>query len=378
MSANERTSAPISLIVGRDLPPAGADALTDVLIIANDPADLSAHHRRLAQATDADEVYGALVDLFIGSDPEDQPSRVRALTDHRAQLDLGQYESLIEAAAHGLSPVTPIPVAAHSLLTGGATHTLPLVVSVAAVAAPTLAWSPDPEPTPIAVPVLATTPAPTPSAVRVPVATPTPEPPPARPRMLLAVAAIVIIVVGTVAFALTRSTDQPLAPTASAPAASSTAPAEPSTATDPASTRPAPTTSAPAPSEPEPATTPDAVAVSAVESMLAALDQPSGPWSGEPFAADSATAAEIRSFRDRLAAAGERLTIRAVRVDGTTTASGTSTATVLVDFEHDGGTLETPSGTVAWGVPGEQHLQVELVRGAGGWRATTISGAVSG
>lgn len=96
------------------------------------PTDLLSHTRRILIAIDlkdADELFGALVDLFIAKGSGATNVRANLLQRATALLSAEQQNFLQQHLANGLTAQTPVPVAARcSRLTAGmpqAIHVMP-------------------------------------------------------------------------------------------------------------------------------------------------------------------------------------------------------------------------------------------------------------
>ena len=300
-----------SLLVDLDLPEMDDARPRADLEVARHPGDLDAHERRLAEASTPEGVYGALVDLFIGSAPADQAVRVTALAAHGDQLTAEQHDALRTAAARGLDPASPVPSARRSLLTSGATSPAPLVITTARTAvvppvAPAVAAAdattaavaesaPNPVPAPSPVPAASSTPSPS-----------APEPEPARPaapesprrtaRVLVAAGIVVVLLVA--AGLVLRSRGESTTAAVTGPSVTVTSASVPTPSTTPAPTTAVPTTAAPttvapttaSPTTPAPATVgPGPAATAGVAALFSALARPSAAWPSDAFTGDSAT-----------------------------------------------------------------------------------------
>ncbi len=116
-----------SLFVGRTLPipRLGIDPTAELV---HDRSDLARHRGRLAAADTAGEVYGALVDLFIATGPDQREVRRQLLDQHGHVVEPHQRDVLVEALDTGLDPGSPIPVCSESLFTAGVTSPRRLVL----------------------------------------------------------------------------------------------------------------------------------------------------------------------------------------------------------------------------------------------------------
>lgn len=106
-------------------PPAVADQrLRDHLAhcISRNPADLRAHVLRIhlcARAHMGDELYGALLDLFIALGDKGQSLRARLLARCRNLLTAPRLIALGRGMAHGIAAMDVVPEAQHSRLCSG-------------------------------------------------------------------------------------------------------------------------------------------------------------------------------------------------------------------------------------------------------------------
>jgi len=90
--------------------------------IARDPEDLRAHVQRIylhIAAKNAEEIYGALVDLFIVLGAKGSPLRHRMLAVSKKFLDREQYQTLVRKLDTGVHAADTIPPAPASMLTRG-------------------------------------------------------------------------------------------------------------------------------------------------------------------------------------------------------------------------------------------------------------------
>ena len=108
-----------SLFADRPLPHRAPDWARATLEVAARPGDLDAHLARLDACGDVAQVFGALVDLFIGIDPSATDARAEALAHHLRALSAPESDALTAALATGLGPTDPVPDAPDSVLTAG-------------------------------------------------------------------------------------------------------------------------------------------------------------------------------------------------------------------------------------------------------------------
>lgn len=110
-----------SLFVDRPLPYRRTEVALAAVLVARDPAALEPHLRRLDACDDVSQVYGALVDLFIGLPRGAVDDRRAALARFGRALADEELAALEARAEDGLEAADAIPMAAHSLLTAGCT-----------------------------------------------------------------------------------------------------------------------------------------------------------------------------------------------------------------------------------------------------------------
>jgi len=107
-------------------------------LVAAGDTDIRVHlervNRRIA-AGDADGAYGALVDLFIATEPGNVGIRARATFWATDLLDEERLIALQSAVAEGLDPATPMPFALHAVRSLGVTGRPQLVARRAAAPA---------------------------------------------------------------------------------------------------------------------------------------------------------------------------------------------------------------------------------------------------
>lgn len=365
MTGHEHPTGACSLLDGVALPPPrrGEDTALDVI---RHPAHLGSHLTRLAGATDDDAVYGALVDLFIGSEPTEQAIRRRALDEHATALGPVRRAALEAAVETGLRAADPIPAAAASRFTCGATSTRPLVSTLATPAtAPAVV---EPAAAPDATTAALAPPQPAAAAA----AAPAWRPPRVRRRRAAVLAAAVAAAVLGLGLVVARSGEEPpdapqAAPETSAPALSEPITSEPITSA-PASTTPA---STPAAATVDPV---DTAAVDATTAIVAALADPTAPWDAGAFTPDSPTAAAVDDLRAALAAGGQSLTTEVDDVEVVDRQVDGDVAEVVVVVTHRGSELRGPGGPAPWAAPARHRLVVALTRSGDEWLVEAVGG----
>lgn len=115
------SGVPTSLFFDRPLPYHRPRHALAALEVARRPEQLQPHLDRLDACDDVSQLFGALVDLFIGLAPDDGMARRAALDRYGHALSDAERRALEGAVEHGLEPTAPIPDAPHSLLTCGVT-----------------------------------------------------------------------------------------------------------------------------------------------------------------------------------------------------------------------------------------------------------------
>lgn len=98
--------------------------------VAGDPADARLHVARVNHHLlhrEADELYGALVDLFLAFGPAGAGLRARLLDGARQLIGHPRAAMLDRAVANGLTPATPMPPSRHSMLSAGVTGSTEIV-----------------------------------------------------------------------------------------------------------------------------------------------------------------------------------------------------------------------------------------------------------
>jgi len=100
--------------------------------VARSPGDLCSHVQRInlfLQQGAGDEIYSALLDLFIALGPKGLPLRWRMLGTARHALSLEQFQALREGLEPGIQAADAMPVGAGSMLSKGLTGSNRLVVN---------------------------------------------------------------------------------------------------------------------------------------------------------------------------------------------------------------------------------------------------------
>ena len=332
-----------SLIAGVDLPAAAPAPDNPVVGVARRPDDLAAHERRIADATEPDDRFGALVDLWIATGPEAVAVRRAALDAAGGELDGDARAVLAQHVVDGLDPADPLPPCGTSQLTLGVTDARPLT---------TAANDGCEEPAPVATGATGSPPSAAPSERE-------PSVPPAgalvaeQPRgasggrrvtvAFVAAAVVAALVVGVVALSRRPSPDD----TATAGVSSTSA--------APASV---PTTAAA-----------ELVATDVVVQLLGALRDPAAPWPADGLAPDAPAGADMAAVRSELARTGTSwdVAVLDVTAETPTEVPGATTLTVAVAVDHDGVTVRHAGGHAdpVTG-PGTIVLRVELRPGGDG------------
>ncbi len=368
-----------SLIAGVDLPAATPAPDNPVVGVARRPDDLAAHERRIADATEPDDRFGALVDLWIATGPEAVAVRRAALDAVGGELDADARAVLAQHVVDGLDPADPLPPCGTSQLTLGVTDARPLT---------TAANDGCEEPAPVATGATGSPPSAAPSERE-------PSVPPAgalvaeQPRgasggrrvavAFVAAAVLAALVLGVVALSRRPSPDDTATAgvsstsAADGPAPASTrapsgAPSESTGPTSPGSTGPASTTSDAPASVPTTAAA-ELVATDAVVQLLGALRDPAAPWPADGLAPDAPAGADLAAVRSELARTGTSwdVAVLDVTAETPTEVPGATTLTVAVAVDHDGVTVRHADGHAdpVTG-PGTIVLRVELRPGGDG------------
>jgi hypothetical protein len=113
-----------------DLPHVGS-SISDYLTfcIIRNPADLISHMRRiilLGKIGDSEELYAALIDLFITLGSKGKALRSRLLQQYRSRLTPAQHTTLSQSSKQGIT-VVQSPLSSASVLAKGITGTCSLI-----------------------------------------------------------------------------------------------------------------------------------------------------------------------------------------------------------------------------------------------------------
>ena len=98
--------------------------------VSRNPADLLSHVQRVmlcARLHLCDEVYGALLDLFIALGDKGHALRVRLLAQCRGMLSAQQLGVLEPAVLSGISAMDVVPLVGHSRLSAGVSGSVDIV-----------------------------------------------------------------------------------------------------------------------------------------------------------------------------------------------------------------------------------------------------------
>ncbi len=101
--------------------------------VSRNPTDLMSHVQRIAlshEIGDGEQIYGALLDLFIALGPGGVSLRTRMLQKVADLLDDDQLEALQRGLVSGIAASDPVPPSRHSRLSNAVTGDTEIVVPV--------------------------------------------------------------------------------------------------------------------------------------------------------------------------------------------------------------------------------------------------------